>query len=252
MEVHHHHGHIPMKKKWMEYVFQFFMLFLAVFLGMLAENNREHKIENKREKEYIHSLTEDLRMDIATINTNEELYTDQYKNIDSLQQAFIDFMDHKPGAEQSCYYYSEFIKLVLLINFPERTITQLLSSGNMRLVRNTNVADSIMEYHSFVKSVDVQKQMYISYINRCTENMYNFFDIGYLRLRVNKYGEFINDSLLANAKLLTTNPIEIKKFLGLMESTKISIGVYRSLLLQLQVKAESILGFLREKYHLKE
>jgi hypothetical protein len=36
MEV-HHHGHVHEKKKWKEYLFQFFMLFLAVFCGFLAE-----------------------------------------------------------------------------------------------------------------------------------------------------------------------------------------------------------------------
>ena len=36
MEV-HHHGHINEKKKWKEYLFQFLMLFLAVFCGFLAE-----------------------------------------------------------------------------------------------------------------------------------------------------------------------------------------------------------------------
>lgn len=252
MEVHHHHGHIPMKKKWMEYIFQFFMLFLAVFLGMLAENNREHRIESKREKEYIHSLIEDLRMDIATINTNADKFTEQYTNIDSLQQSFIDFMGNKPGAEQNCYYFNEFIKLVWLVNFPERTITQLLSSGNMRLIKTTSVADSIMDYHSFIKSVDVQKQMYINYINRCTETMYGFFDIGYLRKRVSTHGEFIDDSLLARAKLLNSNPIEIKKFLGLIENTKISIGVYLGLLLQLEEKAQALLEFLQRQYHFKE
>ncbi len=36
MEV-HHHGHVHEKKKWKEYLFQFLMLFPAVFLGFLAE-----------------------------------------------------------------------------------------------------------------------------------------------------------------------------------------------------------------------
>lgn len=251
MEV-HHHGHIPMKKKWMEYVFQFFMLFLAVFLGTLAESNREHRVEGKREKEYIHSFTDDLHIDISTVQTNAESYTEQYKNIDSLQQSFIDFVDKKPWAEQNCYYFSEFIKLVLLINFPERTTTQLLNSGNMRLIKTPEVADSIMEYHNFVKAVDIQKQMYIDYINKCTETMYNIYDIKYLRRRIGSAGEFIDDSLLAKAKLLTNNPIEIKKFLGLLENTKINIGVYQSLLFQLKEKAERMLKFLKEKYHIKQ
>jgi len=44
MEV-HHHGHVHEKKKWKEYLFQFLMLFLAVFCGFLAEYQLEHKIE---------------------------------------------------------------------------------------------------------------------------------------------------------------------------------------------------------------
>ncbi len=62
MEV-HHHGHVHEKKKWLEYLFQFFMLFLAVFCGFLAENQREHYIEKKREKVYIKNLYEDLKSD---------------------------------------------------------------------------------------------------------------------------------------------------------------------------------------------
>jgi hypothetical protein len=39
MEV-HHHGHIHEKKKWREYLFQFLMLFLAVFCGFLPPPQR--------------------------------------------------------------------------------------------------------------------------------------------------------------------------------------------------------------------
>ena len=37
MEVHKHPHHVTHKKKWGEYVLEFLMLFLAVFLGFLAE-----------------------------------------------------------------------------------------------------------------------------------------------------------------------------------------------------------------------
>ena len=44
------------------------MLFLAVFCGFLAENQREHMIEHRREKQYMRSLLSDLAADTATIN----------------------------------------------------------------------------------------------------------------------------------------------------------------------------------------
>src|SRR5688572_1571054 len=66
MEV-HHHGHVHEKKKWKEYLFQFLMLFLAVFCGFLAENQREHMIEYQREKKYVRSLLQDLKTDTAKL-----------------------------------------------------------------------------------------------------------------------------------------------------------------------------------------
>ncbi len=60
MEV-HHHGHVHEKKKWKEYVFQFFMLFLAVTLGFFVENQREHYIENQRAKQYAGFMIADIK-----------------------------------------------------------------------------------------------------------------------------------------------------------------------------------------------
>ncbi len=62
MEV-HTHGHIHEKKKWMEYLFQFVMLFLAVTLSFIVENEREHYVEAKRAKILAIAMVSDLRAD---------------------------------------------------------------------------------------------------------------------------------------------------------------------------------------------
>src|SRR5262249_37129279 len=56
MEPHAHHLHKAPGHGWRHYVFEFLMLFLAVFCGFLAENWREHIVENNREKQYIRSF----------------------------------------------------------------------------------------------------------------------------------------------------------------------------------------------------
>src|ERR1043165_8938482 len=56
MEVHKHPHHVTHKKKWGEYFLEFLMLFLAVFLGFLAENFREHRVEKERGKQFIESF----------------------------------------------------------------------------------------------------------------------------------------------------------------------------------------------------
>jgi hypothetical protein len=70
MEV-HAHTHTP-RKKWTHYLWEFLMLFLAVFCGFLAENQREHFIENQRAKKFASSIIEDLQGDTAEIHLNKK------------------------------------------------------------------------------------------------------------------------------------------------------------------------------------
>ena len=66
MEVHHGH-HLTHKKKWTEYLLEFLMLFLAVFLGFVAENQREHIVEGHRARDYAKSFLSDLKADTTDI-----------------------------------------------------------------------------------------------------------------------------------------------------------------------------------------
>ena len=62
MEV-HSHSHVHHRNRWKEYLFQFFMLFLAVFLGFLAEYRYEHFIEHKRTVQLAENLYKELKAD---------------------------------------------------------------------------------------------------------------------------------------------------------------------------------------------
>src|SRR6478735_6016774 len=89
MEV-HHHSHTPDpdshrgRKKWTHYFFEFIMLFLAVFAGFLAENWREHIVERKREKEYIRSMIEDLKLDTAGLSADNNTRKEAVAMYDSV------------------------------------------------------------------------------------------------------------------------------------------------------------------------
>src|SRR5215470_13366713 len=67
MDTHAQHLHKAPGKNFWHYFYEFLMLFLAVFCGFLAENFREHMVENNREKEYIRSYVEDLKQDTAEL-----------------------------------------------------------------------------------------------------------------------------------------------------------------------------------------
>jgi hypothetical protein len=100
MEV-HSHTHTT-EKKWTHYIWEFLMLFLAVFCGFLAENIREHKIEKSREKQFMRSLIEDLKADTTSIVNLTKFRNARYKIYDSLTGAII---EKKYAMNGAAFYY---------------------------------------------------------------------------------------------------------------------------------------------------
>jgi hypothetical protein len=141
MEV-HQHAHTS-RKKWTHYFWEFFMLFLAVFFGMLAEYRLEHIIEHQREKKYVRSLIKDLEMDITSLQTSHDNRTIQIGYFDSLHTLL---KEHPGGRMNDIYFYARHINRHVNFQYHDRTITQLKNSGNLRLIRNQDAADSITVY----------------------------------------------------------------------------------------------------------
>src|SRR6478736_204794 len=139
MEV-HAHSHTA-RKRWTHYFWEFFMLFLAVFCGFLAEYALEHKIETDREKQYARSMVEDLKLDTAALNRIIQLRTNRMEVLDSLSLLLNE--TEKPTDLSKLYYYSlrsaRFANLQFIYN--DRTIQQLKNSGSLRLIRNSIVSD---------------------------------------------------------------------------------------------------------------
>ena len=88
MEV-HAHTHTP-RKKWTHYFWEFLMLFLAVFCGFLAENQREHYVEKQRAKELARALYNELFDDSVAIANKIQLRLGKENDIDYLSSYFKD------------------------------------------------------------------------------------------------------------------------------------------------------------------
>jgi hypothetical protein len=99
METHAHHlHHAPGEKVW-HYFYEFLMLFLAVFCGFLAENAREHYVENERAKELAVNLYNELIAD--SVNIQERVAIRKTK-------------------ENECAYFITYVKDSNLIVLPDR------------------------------------------------------------------------------------------------------------------------------------
>ena len=153
MEV-HHHAHNPTepqyRKNWKSYIWEFLMLFFAVFCGFLAEYQLEHVIEHQREEKFTESLLDDIKKDSSDLAADIPFWDNYLKRIDTLRNEI-----KKPPSQRDLFLlYRCLIKMRNYDNFNyhDRTIQQLKNGGNFRLIRKKGLADSLIDYDSEIQS----------------------------------------------------------------------------------------------------
>ena len=144
MEVHHHPP--TERKKWAHYLWEFLMLFLAVFCGFLAENQREHYVEKQRANDYAVSLYRDIKADTIIFNETSNSLELCITNIDSLL-TLLEHPDELQSHLQDFYKYSAFAFIFPMNKPNEATIQQLMNSGSLRYFKNSMLVDSIKSYN---------------------------------------------------------------------------------------------------------
>lgn len=145
MEVHADHLHKAPGHGWKHYVYEFVMLFFAVFCGFLAEYQLEHTIEHQREKKYMQSMLHDLSRDTAAMTSHALFQSRAVVYADSLVRLLngTDLISHN----SDIYYYSRILSIYNPFFYSTASINQLKSSGSLRLIRNSSTADSILNYY---------------------------------------------------------------------------------------------------------
>lgn len=151
MEAHHPH-HVTHKKEWTEYLLEFLMIFLAVTLGFFAENIREHLSDNAKEKEYIESLSEDLKVDQQILSQNISSIQSGIAMMDSLI-IILDNTSSLSGNTGELYYLARLSPRLQPLAINDKTFQQLKNSGNFRLIKNIEASNKIMEYYNTITLV---------------------------------------------------------------------------------------------------
>lgn len=162
------------------------MLFLAVFCGSMAELQVEHYIEHQREKKYAQTLLDDLVNDTADLKYD----IDGWKKVNQRVDTIILEMEKEVNLRNHKLLYKNVASLNTNNTFlyHDRTIQQLKSAGNFRLIRDKAIADSIVEYDGWiVKTVTNIEDIYAKVINPETLNLQNqLFNSKYFNIVRNK------------------------------------------------------------------
>lgn len=247
MEV-HHHGHVHEKKKWLEYIFQFFMLFFAVFCGFWAENYREHGIERHREEQYIQSMVNDLKTDTTKLGKNIAVYEKILLEQDTLKKKYPLL---KTGFNKTFYKYLNSLTSYPDFIYTDGTILQLKNSGGFRLIMNSKAVDSIMVYDALVKKALINEATLGILSNKMDDARGQMFN-------QEKYDEAITAGK-------TIEQMEIEKMEFLLSHDNITLTKYyynirqynwltkiiKENIEELKLAAIRLINFLKKDYDLK-
>jgi len=258
MEV-HAHTHTA-RKKWTHYFWEFLMLFLAVFCGFLAENQREHYIEKIRARQYARSLINDLRKDTVMVTWIIEEMKSSNKWTDSL----IKFFKNKP-IEQirniDLFILTSEDELYSPYTWNRATLEQIKNSGSLRYFSNDSIINRITSYDARTHHMDEDYNGDEERSNRVDEKRNQIVDLNYPReiisaLRTNRDSlmktDFINKLNSENLRLLTSSINDIKKYVN----EKITLRKYlegrsERELPRLIKSAKELIILLKKEYHLK-
>ena len=125
MEVHKHPHHVTHKKKWAEYLLEFFMLFLAVTLGFFAENSRDKLSNKEKEQHYMQNMVADLKADTA--DANFSIYYQQLwcNHLDSALKIPIERLKDINTQDTFFYHFFPYYSWMQAFIQNDNTITQL-------------------------------------------------------------------------------------------------------------------------------
>ena len=254
MEVHKHPHHVTHKKKWTEYLLEFFMLFLAVFLGFVAENIREHSVEGRKEKEYVKSIIADLKTDSANLRFIVYDYSPQLnKWVDSC----VTILESSSVTDERIIYQAIENATLWRHFYPnQRTLNQLKNSGNFILISRRNAVDEILNYDNRLNIYTLLLTPLTIYEHDVDTTQLRFTDYKVVRrlftVQSNKSIDFISvNDIPEGAHLTNFDGASRKVYLNKLKQMNIEhaimLGQYQSLF-KLSIH---LIQLLQKEYHLE-
>ena len=246
MEV-HAHTHTA-RNKWTHYFWEFLMLFLAVFCGFLAEYQLEHKIEKDRERQFIHSLMADLQDDEKILTIMVEREVQGIASLDTL----INLLNNPSLAKQNgdqLYYVARVGPRYIPFANNSRTFDQLKFSGGFRLIRYPDASNKIMDYYNQFSLLRLLEDNYNHEFDNYKKIAARILDPAILRRQETEKGEILRSN---DNPAIRNYDSELLKEMGF--HTLQMNGSRRSKLVILETlkkSGEDLMGYLKNRYHLK-
>jgi hypothetical protein len=248
MEV-HTHSHTA-RKKWTHYFWEFFMLFLAVTLGFFVENWREHYIERKKEKEYIHSMLSDLSADTANFHRKISKVNEAVRQLDTLIR-LLNKSSRDSTQQQRLYYLARISSRILeFFYINNTTYEQMKSSGNLRILKNYEIARAIANYYNNVYDMNTQNDILVNRQTVLIEAIKKVFNQAVFQEMLDIHSTATSYPK-GNPLLITEDKYLKNELVGSIHYFSTVGSVNANNALAVGEEADRLIFFLKKEYHLK-
>jgi hypothetical protein len=255
MEV-HAHTHTA-RKKWTHYFWEFFMLFLAVSLGFMVENSREHYIEHKRAAVYAKSMVTNLQSDTAELK--QIIYRGEFaaSYLDSFLQ-HVTATDFHQVPTGKLYWYGLFGGYIRGFEPNDATFQQMKSSGSLRYFNNYKLEQKISEYDQMVRRIkalnEIDRPVYLEtrkararifdfkFNNAANRVVQSAVYVNYNQAMIDSFIR-INPPLLSDDKILFNEYVELCRSRNLRQQQRNAMDALDLAIL--------IIELLKKEYHLE-
>ena len=244
MEV-HHHSHTE-RKKWTHYFWEFLMLFLAVSLGFLVENQREHFIEKQRSKELVKSLLTDLKTDTARLHRTIMERQNKVVTLDSLLSKLPG--TNIPADIKSVYHYTYDVIYKIQFRRADGTISQLKNAGYLRYFSNSDVPIQLMAYDEIIDNLTEFEKTYSKNLDDFVALVFRHFDADVFN---RSWADFRNrQPIPGDVGLYDMNAINLNNFKSTAASLRHLNLVNILILNQAEKTALETIEILRQEFNL--
>ena len=241
MEV-HHHAHHGGKKNWKSYFWEFLMLFLAVFAGFLAENQREHFVEHQREIKFARRLLSDLEQDSIYLENRIKLLEERQR----AHKRFLEIMNN-PVRAADWEVMRGFVPLITTGSsheFTTATYNQMKTSGSLRYIDNDILTTSLQKYYDVL----------LAKVSRDSDGADKFFAeniISYMTKHFRFQDFKQSDGSVQNTKLLNRTTDSDQELINIMGIWASNCDAQLDLQRPAQKQMLELIKLIKKEYHLE-
>lgn len=243
MEVHHPH-HPTHKKKWSEYLLEFFMLFFAVTLGFFAENIREGISEKHKKQETLEAVAKDFEKDVLQLNFHRDFDLNKIKICDSIET----IIEKDPGLIDQQVYYRLINNIIMFWKFNSNNRSRIESEakGYFSDKENQELAYYISKYNfhltDYTDNTVMEQTTYMKFYEN--NNLKKYVEISKQKI-AGRYPRINLQSALGIRPISSENKEDLKYFLSGVRAFN-DIGLYN--IDSLQFYAKKAVNFINKKY----